>query len=75
LSACPGVSHWVQQEAPEKVNAILREWLTARALSAGRIDRSRKRRDRHGRAAKVGSDPEKLLDLRGSRDVSVISTR
>ncbi|PZQ57843.1 MAG: epoxide hydrolase [Phenylobacterium zucineum] len=23
----PGVSHWVQQEAPEKVNAILREWL------------------------------------------------
>lgn len=25
----PGVSHWVQQEAPEKVNAILREWLTS----------------------------------------------
>ena len=23
----PGVSHWVQQEAPEKVNAILRDWL------------------------------------------------
>ncbi|MGA0608531.1 alpha/beta fold hydrolase [Phenylobacterium sp. VNQ135] len=23
----PGVSHWVQQEAPEQVNAILREWL------------------------------------------------
>jgi pimeloyl-ACP methyl ester carboxylesterase len=23
----PGVSHWVQQEAPEKVNAILEEWL------------------------------------------------
>lgn len=23
----PGVSHWVQQEAPDKVNAILREWL------------------------------------------------
>ncbi|MBY0519290.1 MAG: alpha/beta fold hydrolase [Sphingomonas sp.] len=23
----PGVSHWVQQEAPEKVNAILGEWL------------------------------------------------
>lgn len=23
----PGVSHWVQQEAPEKVNAILSEWL------------------------------------------------
>jgi pimeloyl-ACP methyl ester carboxylesterase len=31
LSICrlPGVSHWVQQEAPEKVNAILAEWLTA----------------------------------------------
>lgn len=27
----PNVSHWVQQEAPEKVNAILREWLTAKA--------------------------------------------
>ena len=25
----PGVSHWVQQEAPEKVNPILREWLSA----------------------------------------------
>jgi pimeloyl-ACP methyl ester carboxylesterase len=25
----PGVSHWVQQEAPEAVNAILREWLAA----------------------------------------------
>jgi epoxide hydrolase 4 len=25
----PNVSHWVQQEAPDKVNAILREWLTA----------------------------------------------
>jgi len=23
----PNVSHWVQQEAPEKVNAVLREWL------------------------------------------------
>jgi pimeloyl-ACP methyl ester carboxylesterase len=23
----PGVSHWVQQEAPDQVNAILREWL------------------------------------------------
>lgn len=23
----PGVSHWVQQEAPQKVNPILREWL------------------------------------------------
>lgn len=25
----PGVSHWVQQEAPQQVNPILREWLTA----------------------------------------------
>jgi pimeloyl-ACP methyl ester carboxylesterase len=25
----PGVSHWVQQEAPEKVNAILSAWLAA----------------------------------------------
>ena len=23
----PNVSHWVQQEAPEKVNAILADWL------------------------------------------------
>ena len=23
----PGVSHWVQQEAPEKVNAVMKEWL------------------------------------------------
>ncbi len=23
----PGVSHWVQQDAPDEVNAILREWL------------------------------------------------
>ena len=27
LRRLPGVSHWVQQEAPEKVNAIMREWL------------------------------------------------
>jgi epoxide hydrolase 4 len=27
LRRLPGVSHWVQQEAPEKVNAILSEWL------------------------------------------------
>lgn len=25
----PGVSHWVQQEAPQKVNPILQEWLSA----------------------------------------------
>ena len=27
LERLPGVSHWVQQEAPEKVNAILADWL------------------------------------------------
>ena len=27
LERLPGVSHWVQQEAPEKVNAILAGWL------------------------------------------------
>ena len=33
LRRLPGVSHWVQQEAPERVNAILTEWLAARALA------------------------------------------
>ena len=28
----PGVSHWVQQEAPEKVNAAMVEWLNAKGL-------------------------------------------
>jgi pimeloyl-ACP methyl ester carboxylesterase len=28
IKRLPGVSHWVQQEAPEQVNPILREWLT-----------------------------------------------
>jgi epoxide hydrolase 4 len=27
LVRLPGVSHWVQQEAPDKVNAILKDWL------------------------------------------------
>jgi len=27
LRMLPDVSHWVQQEAPEKVNAILKAWL------------------------------------------------
>ena len=36
IKRLPGVSHWVQQEAPEAVNAILREWLkTPRAGEAG----------------------------------------
>lgn len=29
LHRLPGVSHWVQQEAPEAVNGILTEWLAA----------------------------------------------
>jgi epoxide hydrolase 4 len=29
LHRLPGVSHWVQQEAPEAVNALLAEWLDA----------------------------------------------
>jgi pimeloyl-ACP methyl ester carboxylesterase len=32
LERLPGVSHWVQQEAPERVNAILRAWLSERGL-------------------------------------------
>jgi pimeloyl-ACP methyl ester carboxylesterase len=28
LHYLPGVSHWVQQEAPEQVNALLREHLS-----------------------------------------------
>ena len=27
LRYLPGVSHWVQQEAPEKVNAMIEAWL------------------------------------------------
>jgi pimeloyl-ACP methyl ester carboxylesterase len=33
IKRLPGVSHWVQQEAPEKVNAILRAWLGASSPS------------------------------------------
>ena len=29
LKRLPGVSHWVQQEAPEAVNALMQEWLGA----------------------------------------------
>jgi pimeloyl-ACP methyl ester carboxylesterase len=29
IKRLPGVSHWVQQEAPQKVNPILTEWLEA----------------------------------------------
>ena len=37
LHRLPGVSHWVQQEAPERVNAILGDWVTAKL--AGRAER------------------------------------
>ncbi len=30
LHRLPGVSHWVQQEAPERVNEILAGWIAAR---------------------------------------------
>ena len=30
LHRLPGVSHWVQQEAPERVNALLSDWVHAR---------------------------------------------
>ena len=33
LVRLPGVSHWVQQEAPERVNAALLDWLRARGLA------------------------------------------
>ncbi len=33
LRRLPGVSHWVQQEAPEAVNAAVADWLTARGLA------------------------------------------
>ncbi|WP_336485315.1 alpha/beta fold hydrolase [Methylobacterium nigriterrae] len=34
LRRLPGVSHWVQQEAPEAVNAALAAWLAGRGLAA-----------------------------------------
>lgn len=33
LRRLPNVSHWVQQEAPDKVNDILEAWLSAKALA------------------------------------------
>ncbi len=35
LQTLPNVSHWVQQEAPEKVNQILVDWLSSRGLRLG----------------------------------------
>ncbi|MCZ7684413.1 MAG: alpha/beta hydrolase [Sandaracinaceae bacterium] len=56
----PDAGHWVQQEAPEAVNAILEAWLTGRpvpeaweleapaALRSRRSDRGRRGRARAG---------------------------
>ncbi len=33
LHRLPGVSHWVQQEAPDKVNAIMAAWLRSKGLT------------------------------------------
>ena len=33
LRRLPGVSHWVQQEAPDRVNAILQEWLAQNQIA------------------------------------------
>src|SRR5271165_4240118 len=35
LRRLSGVSHWVQQEAPDRVNAALGEWLTERRIAPG----------------------------------------
>ena len=35
LRTLPDVSHWVQQEAPETVNAMLEAWLTGRDVPSG----------------------------------------
>ena len=35
LRRLSGVSHWVQQEAPDRVNAALDEWLTERRIAPG----------------------------------------
>jgi pimeloyl-ACP methyl ester carboxylesterase len=41
LERLPHVSHWVQQEAPDKVNAILAHWLADRDLNGGQGFQSR----------------------------------
>jgi len=37
LKRLPGVSHWVQQEAPERVNALMRAWLETAPAQPSRI--------------------------------------
>ena len=40
LRLLPGIGHWVQQEAPETVNAMLEAWLTDRSVPQAPGDRS-----------------------------------
>ncbi len=35
LRYLPGVSHWVQQDAPDTVNAMLEAWLMSRPVPEG----------------------------------------
>ncbi len=37
LRYLPGVSHWVQQEAPETVNAMIEAWLDGREVPEARM--------------------------------------
>lgn len=37
----PGISHWVQQDAPEEVNAILREWISGRTPAQAGVQSGR----------------------------------
>jgi pimeloyl-ACP methyl ester carboxylesterase len=41
LALLPGVSHWVQQEAAGRVNAILSNWLSERRLTPGELTEPR----------------------------------
>ena len=35
LRRLPGVSHWVQQDAPDEVNRLIGEWARDKGLAAG----------------------------------------
>jgi pimeloyl-ACP methyl ester carboxylesterase len=42
LRMVPGVSHWVQQEAPDRVNALVEAWLDGKevpVLQPAEVDR------------------------------------
>lgn len=40
LARVPGASHWVQYEAPDKVNAALSDWMKAKGVVRERLTRS-----------------------------------